>query len=327
MNLVKAQSSTEKTPPSGPIYLIMQPHEDIHFVSDSGGTHPLLSSYESKAAQLAAPWTFEKCNQFDTDRFIGGLHFFDLDLSAKRKEKNAIPFFVAPKIEVAIIWGMHAEVEIPAEGRKLARSPDDIIWKPWCRVFDMRLFMRHARTSTDDLLPNQLYRRDSALAPGEIQKRIEAQRRRLCLGSYSSQWMHVKDGPRKLFPDSTDDDWTEDVLPAAFEDENIIVDLITKVNCVEGLGRTVYELEMRLEWGDKDDWRPDLSEAQCIERREQEWDAVVKQFKKEERKIYDNYERWRAEGFGEISRLSRERMRQEGEIYEKWRVRIRNLRT
>lgn len=315
MNAVKTQPSIGRNPLTGPVYLIIKPHKDVELTADSGGSHPLLSSYDSKASQLAAPWVFAKCLHTDADRFFGGIHFFELRFATKGRDMARAPIF-----EIAVIWGMHGDKD--EVNRELDQDPTATPWKPWCRVFDMRLFMNRARTSTEDLQPHQLYGKKGALSAGEIQRRMEGQRKRLCLQGYSSAWLHSAKGPRRLIPDSYDEEWSQDIFPAVVEDENHIIDLITKVERVEGLGRVLYELQVKIEVADKDGWSPEMSEAECADFEKKEVDALLGAAERKELKILGF---WNNPSLPEqIEAIRREMRHMEVGIGEKWRVRNRH---
>lgn len=317
MNAVKTQPSIGRSPLTGPVYIIINPHRDVELTTDSGGSHPLLSSYDSRASQLAAPWVFAKCLHVDADRFFGGIHFFELSFATKGRDMYGIA--KAPKVEIAVIWGMHGDED--EVKRELDQDPTATPWKPWCRVFDMRLFMQQARTSTEDLQPHQLYGKKGALSAGEIQRRMEGQRRRLCLQGYSSAWLHSAKGPRRLIPDSYDEEWSQDVLPAVVEDENYIIDLITRVDRVEGLGRVLFELQVEIEVAEKDGWSPEMSEAQCAGLEKKEMDSLLEKEKLKEREMSGSLN---PSNFGQYENFIKELRYLEVDTREKWRVRNRN---
>lgn len=243
MNAVQAQPKLMRWPATGPVYVIVNDPEHMRCTTDSGGTHPLFSSYESRASQIAEPWQFEKCNHMGVDRFLGGIHFLDLTFTTRGRQ-------LKPRVDIAVIWGMHGEHDVVDE--QLYKNPSATPWKTWCRVFHMSSFMEYARTSTDDLRAHQLFRGSGALTPREIQNRLKDQRWRLCLKGFESLSIEQEDGPKRLYPGSCHDRWTQDVLPDVIESDRHIVDVFTSVDRIEGLGRTLYELKLGIEVTEKE---------------------------------------------------------------------------
>ncbi|CAM1502696.1 Fc.00g074720.m01.CDS01 [Cosmosporella sp. VM-42] len=245
INAVKTQPNQERRPVTGPVYVVMTPDAKVPSITDSGGSHPLFSSYQSRSSQISAPWTFEKCKHWGVERFLGGIHFLDLTFDKGDTTKH--------RADIVVVWGMHEDFRKVDE--ELAKDPTATPWKPWCRVFDMVAFMKSAKTSPDDLRPTQLYRRIEAMSPGQIQEKIENQRRRLCLHGYETFWIQQESGPKRLFPDSCEDEWVEDRLSHIMDDTQHMVDVTAKVSRTEGLGRTIFELQVKVEATERAGWR------------------------------------------------------------------------
>lgn len=222
INVAKRLPSLDKGPATGPVYFIFLPQK-VRCVADSGGSLPPFSMYTAHATQISPPWTFEKCHHGAVERFIGGLHFLNLEL-------NRHPKIPRDMVHTAVIWGMHRDY--PLGGKELGP------WKLWCRIFDMNNFINSTRTSDEDLHPSQLYQGNNALPAGEISRRMKNQRRRLALEGYEDSWVHGAHHSRKLFPDSCDDDWTKDQM------QNQLVRLSASVSRTQGLGRTLFELRV-----------------------------------------------------------------------------------
>lgn len=257
MNVVRVTSSQDKAPATGPVYVVVKPRKHINTSTDSGGTHPLFNSYESRSSHIAAPWNFERCDHGAANRFLAGIHFLDIAFDKSWEDNKQV-------VEIVVVWGMHADYpDLDEQSAKDSTNSGASAppWKTWCRIFDLKSFTKHARTSEKDLRPTQLFRRIDDLGPGEIERRIKDQRRRLALAGYESLWIHQMDGPKRLFPDSVDDEWTMDRLKHAFEDIQYLADITAKVNRVEGLGRTIYELEIGFEASEKKNWALDYLKA------------------------------------------------------------------
>lgn len=202
----------------------------------SGGSHPPLSSYDAHVSEIPSPWVFEKCQHSGVDRHFGGIHFMSFYIN---KKGNSHPGNESSWGQVAIIWGMHREVTADGAGY----TP----WKPWCRVFNMLAFLTYARTSNSDLKPSQLYHGSHALHPSEIQNRLEDQRRQLCLANYEQLYISQESENKALFPDSCEDDWTEDRMNDIANDPVMDTHLTIRLAVTEGLGRRLYEVQFDID--------------------------------------------------------------------------------
>ncbi|KAF5011911.1 hypothetical protein FDECE_2007 [Fusarium decemcellulare] len=241
INAVRTNPFLEQGPSTGPVYLVDNTQK-LHCTIDSGGSHPAFSSYNLSAKLIPSPWTFNKCHHVGVDRYFGGIHFVNFTVD----DTHSVYFYPGTPQEVnkqrgyvAIIWGLHR-----VSAGESGRVPP---WKLWCRVFNMHDFIKSARTSQEDLRPSQLYHEDEALSPGEIQRRMENQRGRLCLESFERFWIPQKTGPKPLFPDTCEDHWSEDSMTDILNDETIDTRLSASVAMVEGLGRTLFELRITID--------------------------------------------------------------------------------
>ncbi|KAF4457380.1 putative beta transducin-like protein [Fusarium austroafricanum] len=246
INAVTTNPSLEEGPETGPVYFVVTARK-VECKMDSGGSHPPFSRYAARAPLIPARWAFKKCHHPGIERYFGGIHFVNFEVPAASK----LYFYSNPSGQglttrgyVAIIWGVHRE--LAEEGSSESQSP----WRLWCRAFNMYDFIKYTRTSTEDLRPDQLYGEPEALSPGEIQRRMENQRRRLCLGGYEKRWIQQASGPKALFPDSYEDDWTEDSIDdilSGVVDAAMNTHLSARVVMIEGLGRRVFELQINID--------------------------------------------------------------------------------
>ncbi|KAF9774866.1 hypothetical protein IL306_007110 [Fusarium sp. DS 682] len=217
-------------PETGPVYFLLESQSPL--VMSSGGSHPPFSRYNARTAQIPSRWAFTKCqHKGDGERYFGGIHFVDFMLEVPEgpsldENRGHTPFG-----HTAIIWGIHREV---------LGGSDTSPMRLWCRVFNMHNFIGCARTSSEDLQANQLYAEPDSLGAGEIQKRMNGQRRRLCQAEYERLSILEEGGPKELFPDSFGDGWEEDSV------NHDDMHLATKVVLIEGLGRRVFELRIRV---------------------------------------------------------------------------------
>ncbi|KAH7198471.1 heterokaryon incompatibility protein-domain-containing protein [Fusarium flagelliforme] len=232
-------------PKTGPVYLlaktIMMRYTSrrkrmFDYAVRSGGSHPPLSNYDAHATEIPSPWVFEKCQHSGVDRHLGGIHFVSFYIN---KKGNSHTNNEGSCGQVAIIWGMHREVTADGAGY----TP----WKPWCRVFNMPAFLTYARTSNSDLKPSQLYHGSHALHPSEIQNRLEDQRRQLCLANYEQLYIPQESENKALFPDSCEDDWTEDRMNDIANDPVMDTHLTIRLAVTEGLGRRLYEVQFDID--------------------------------------------------------------------------------
>lgn len=120
-------------------------------------------------------------------------------------------------------------------------------WKLWCRAFNMLAFLTYARTSNSDLKPSQLYHGSHALHPSEIQNRLGGQRRQLCLANYEQLYIPQESENKALFPDSCEDDWTEDRMNDIANDPVMDTHLTIRLAVTEGLGRRPYEVQFDID--------------------------------------------------------------------------------
>ncbi|KAF5708149.1 putative beta transducin, partial [Fusarium globosum] len=231
-----AGPSPEEGPETGPVYFVLD-KQKLDFTMDSGGSHPPFSRYQGRATQIPSRWVFQRCqHRGDGERYFGGIHFvnFMLEVPARSNLNQGPNRQGAGRFAyTAVIWGIHREVP---KGRA-----DPSPWHLWCRVFDLQSFIEHARTSSDDLQPNQLYGEIEGLSAGEIQRRMKNQRSRLCLAEYEKLEIPQASGPKALlFPSSYGDNWAEDGMADGGRH------LAAKVALVEGLGRRVFELHIKI---------------------------------------------------------------------------------
>ncbi|KAF4948878.1 hypothetical protein FSARC_13619 [Fusarium sarcochroum] len=239
INAVSTNPSLEEGPETGPVYFVVTARKPKCTI-DSGGSHPPISRYNTRATQIPSPWAFKKCQHPGTDRYFGGIHFVNFAVdSARSAFLLSAHQSVVSRGYVAITWGVH---------RKLATGGEEPSpWKLWCRVFNMHAFIKSARTSPEDLQPSQLYLECEALSPGEIQHRMENQRRRLCLGGYERFWIQQESGPKVLFPDSYEGDWSEDSLVDIMGEPTMDTRLTARVAMTQGLGRTLFEVQVSID--------------------------------------------------------------------------------
>ncbi|KAH7254178.1 heterokaryon incompatibility protein-domain-containing protein [Fusarium redolens] len=230
-----AGPSPEEGPETGPVYFVLD-KQKLDFLMDSGGSHPPFSRYLSRTTQIPSRWAFKKCqHEGDGERYFGGIHFVNFMLEIpKGPNSDQMPNGqgVDRFAYTAIIWGIQREV--------LKGGRNTSPWHLWCRVFNLKMFTEHARTSNEDLQPNQLYREIDSLSAGEIQGRMENQRSRLCLAEYEKLEIPHSAVPRALFPSSYGDNWSEDNM------ETSKMLLAAKVVLVEGLGRKIFELHIKI---------------------------------------------------------------------------------
>ncbi|KAI8656942.1 hypothetical protein LRP88_12256 [Fusarium phalaenopsidis] len=243
INAVRTNPSLEGGPATGPVYFVVTARE-MQYRMDSGGSHPPFSRYTSRATQIPSPWTFKKCDHAGVDRYFGGIHFVNFTIHTRRVLRThswpdpAIQV-VQKRGYVAIIWGIQRTLKLAGK--------EEHPWQLWCRVFNMHNFIECARTSDDDLRPSQLYLEQEALSPGEIQRRMGKQRRRLCYSGYQAHWIRQKTGPKSLFPTSCEEEWSEDSMPNILDDDDISIRLSARVAMTEALGRTLFELKVNIE--------------------------------------------------------------------------------
>ncbi|KAF5631760.1 beta transducin [Fusarium sp. NRRL 52700] len=227
---VTAGPSPEEGPETGPVYFVLDKRE-LDFTMDSGGSHPPFSHYQVRATQIASPWAFQKCHHEEEygERYFGGIHFVNFMLEFP--ERSNLVQGAGRFAYTAVIWGVNRQV--PKEGT----NPP---WHPWCRVFDLGSFIEHARTSNEDLELNQLYGESNSLSAGEIQKRMKNQRSRLCLAEYEEHKIQQASGPKALFPRYHGTNWaTDGIKDGRWR-------LEAKIALVEGLGRRVFELHIKI---------------------------------------------------------------------------------
>ncbi|KAF5572170.1 beta transducin [Fusarium pseudoanthophilum] len=231
-----AGPSPEEGPETGPVYFVLDKHK-LDFTMDSGGSHPPFSRYQGRATQIPSRWAFQKCqHKGDGERYFGGIHFVNFMLEVPETsnlDQGPSRQGVGRFAYTAVIWGIQREV---LKETTDASPP----WHLWCRVFDLHSFIEHARTSTEDLQPTQLYGEIDGLSAGEIQKRMKNQRSRLCLPEYEKLEIPQASGRKALFPSSYGDNWAEDNM----SDDGR--HLAAKVALVEGLGRRVFELHIKI---------------------------------------------------------------------------------
>ncbi|RKK25689.1 hypothetical protein BFJ66_g7587 [Fusarium oxysporum f. sp. cepae] len=230
-----AGPSPEEGPETGPVYFVLD-KQKLDFTMDSGGSHPPFSRYQGRATQIPSRWAFKRCqHKGDGERYFGGIHFINfMPEVPERSNSDQGPNGqgVGRFAYTAVIWGINREV--------LKGRTDPSPWHLWCRVFDLHSFIEHARTSNEDLQPNQLYGEIEGLSAGEIQRRMKNQRSRLCLAEYEKLEIPQPSGPKALFPSSYGNNWAEDKMSDGGRH------LAAKVALVEGLGRRVFELHIKI---------------------------------------------------------------------------------
>jgi hypothetical protein len=246
-NAVSMNPSYDLGPKTGPVYLVAKTMR-LRYASNrmrtfsynmsSGGSHPLLSRYNTRATQIPSPWVFEKCQHPGVDRHFGGIHFvsFSVDNQSTReyRQNTGIPFG-----HVAIIWGMHRQVNADGGGY----TP----WRPWCRVFDRFAFIEYARTSTMYPGSGGFYHWSHALHPSEIQNQLEGQRRLLCLADSQHLCIPQDSEQKVLFPSSCEDGWAEDQMHNIANDPKMNTHLAIRLVVTEGLGRRLYEVQFDID--------------------------------------------------------------------------------
>ncbi|KAF4998771.1 hypothetical protein FGRMN_2912 [Fusarium graminum] len=243
-NAISLNLSLGEGPKTGPVYFVAT-SDKLNYTLNSGGSHPPFDIYASRATQIPSPWAFKMCQHSRVERYFGGIHFVDFTIYTTDTAGNIYSQFgstysnVILRGSVAIVWGMH---RVPPDGGQ-ADSP----WSLWCRTFNMHDFIRHARTSPDDLQPSQLYMEHEALSPAEIQRRMESQRQRLCLGVYEKFTIPQGTTAKALFPNSCERDWSRDSMEDITDDPVMNTQLSVNVVMTEGLGRRVFELHVTID--------------------------------------------------------------------------------
>ncbi|KAF4344390.1 beta transducin [Fusarium beomiforme] len=214
-------------PETGPVYFLLESQTPL--AMGSGGSHPPFSRYNNRTTQIPSRWAFTRCqHEGEGERYFGGIHFVNFILEARGPNSDRNPLFGY----TAIIWGIHREVP---------KGGNASVMRLWCRVFNMHNFIECARTSTEDLHANQLYGESESLGAGEIQKRMNGQRRRLCQAGYEKLDILEAADRKELFPNSFGDDgWEEDSI------DSDGIHLTAKVVLTEGLGRRVFELHIQV---------------------------------------------------------------------------------
>ncbi|KAL2670599.1 hypothetical protein Neosp_014387 [[Neocosmospora] mangrovei] len=242
INAVRINPSIGGGPATGPVYFVVTAH-DMQYRMDSGGSHPPFSRYTSRATQIPSPWTFMKCDHTAVDRYFGGIHFVNFTIGNPRvlhsHSWSDLTVQAPRRGYVAIIWGIQRALNYT--------GGNPYPWQLWCRVFNMHSFIECARTSEDDLRASQLYLEEEALSPGEIQGRMEKQRRRLCHMAYQAHWIRQKTGPKRLFPILSEEECPEDSMPNILDDDDVSIRLSARVAMTEALGRTLFELKVNLD--------------------------------------------------------------------------------
>ncbi|SPJ70740.1 probable beta transducin-like protein [Fusarium torulosum] len=244
LNAISLNLSLGEGPKTGPVYFLATSNK-LHYTLGSGGSHPPFDIYASRATQIPSPWAFKMCQHQGVERYFGGIHFVDFTIDVTDTAESLYSEFGSTYSNsvtrgyVAIIWGMH---------RELANSDEeDFPWSLWCRAFDMYDFINYARTSPEDLQPSQLYLGDEALSPAEIQQRMESQRQRLCLETYEKFTIPRGTRAEALFPNSCAEDWSKDFMGDITDDPVMSTQLSVTVAMVEGLGRRVFELHVKID--------------------------------------------------------------------------------
>ncbi|KAH6889712.1 heterokaryon incompatibility protein-domain-containing protein, partial [Thelonectria olida] len=219
INAVKRLESSPGDIATGPLYVIINQDKRFPCQTDCGGSYPPFNRYSARATQISAPWVWKRCEHRE-NRHFGGLHFLNFAFNV-----NTEP----TRVYVAIAWGTYKDVF----------SSEDLFW---CRIFDMRCFMKSAWTSPEDLRPSQLYGEAVALAPMEIQRRLENQRHRLSKSEYKELAIEQPGGAKRLFPNVLRRDWEADHLLNVLRDNSHVVNLVARISRTQGLGRTLFEL-------------------------------------------------------------------------------------
>ncbi|KAF5691361.1 beta transducin [Fusarium circinatum] len=224
------EEGPETGPVTGPVYFVLDTQK-LGFTMDSGGSHPPFSRYQGRATQIPSRWAFKRCqHKEDGERYFGGIHFVNFALEFP--ERSNLDQGAGRFAYTAVIWGMHRQVF------EECKHPSQ--WHPWCRVFNLDSFIEHARTSNEDLQPNELYGEIEGLSAGEIQTRMKNQRSRLCLAEYEELKIEQASGPKALFPSYYGTNWATDNI----KDGGRLLE--AKVALVEGLGRRVFELHIKI---------------------------------------------------------------------------------
>ncbi|CAJ0550995.1 Ff.00g109250.m01.CDS01 [Fusarium sp. VM40] len=244
LNAMSLNLSLGEGPKTGPVYFLATSNK-LHYTLGSGGSHPPFDIYASRATQIPSPWAFKMCQHQGVERYFGGIHFVDFTIDATDTAGSLYSEFgstyshLVTRGYVAIIWGMHRELPHSDE--------EDSPWSLWCRAFDMYDFINYARTSPEDLQPSQLYLGDEALSPAEIQQRMESQRQRLCLETFEKSTIPQGTRGKALFPNSCAEDWSRDFMGDITDDPVMSTQLSVTVAMVEGLGRRVFELHVKID--------------------------------------------------------------------------------
>lgn len=229
INAVKMPSNSYEEPTTGPLYLITDLDESVHFETDSGISHPPLNQYSARTTELSAPWRFERC-EHGSNRFFGGTHFFNF-----HSELNGQP---SHQVSAVIIWGTHRDNRATNEERL------------WCRVFDMHALMKDMDYSIKKVLFLKLHVEGHHISPGRVQRKMEAFRKQLCkppFGQFLISQRNSKKDPRKtLFPESCDERYVKDELPNVINHSGVMLGLTANISRTEGLGRLIYELKISI---------------------------------------------------------------------------------
>ncbi|KAM0302474.1 hypothetical protein HYE67_009917 [Fusarium culmorum] len=251
VNAVSMNPSYDLGLKTGPVYLVSKTirlrytsnrKRRFRYTMSDRGSHPPLSRYDTRATQIPSPWVFEKCQHPGVDRHFGGIHFLSFFIDNQSKNDHSQNDETAVG-HVAITWGMHRQVNADGGGY----TP----WSPWCRAFNMLAFIEYAGTSADDVGSLEMYHGSHDLHPPEIQVRLEGQRRRLCLASWQNLCIPQNPEDKALFPSSCEDGWAEDQMHNIANDPVMNTHLAIRIVMIEGLGRTLYEVQFDIDQAPK----------------------------------------------------------------------------
>ncbi|KAH8685212.1 hypothetical protein BGZ61DRAFT_455100 [Ilyonectria robusta] len=229
INAVKMPSNSYEEPTTGPLYLITDLDESVHFETDSGRSHPPLNQYSARTTELSAPWRFERC-EHGSNRFLGGAHFVNF-----HSEWNGQP---SHQVSAVIIWGTHRDDRATNEERL------------WCRVFYMHALMKEMGYATKKVLFPRRHVEEDDISPRTVQHKMEAFRKQLCkppFGQFLISQRNSKKFPQKtLFPESCDERYVKDGLPNVINHCGVMLGLTANISRTKGLGRTLYELRISI---------------------------------------------------------------------------------
>lgn len=181
INAVKMPSNSYEEPTTGPLYLITDLDESVHFETDSGRSHPPLNQYSARTTELSAPWRFERC-EHGSNRFLGGAHFVNF-----HSEWNGQP---SHQVSAVVIWGTHRDDRATNEERL------------WCRVFDMHALMKEMGYATKKVLFPRRHVEEDDISPRTVHTKWRHSANNSAnhlLGNFSSPKETRKNTPKRRY--------------------------------------------------------------------------------------------------------------------------------